>query len=196
VRQEILSEAPEIRLLHEFLSPGQRFALIEAARGRQKPASVITREGAEGLREDIRSTDMAPLSLDDPAAAPLLDLARRFGKDGTEVEQVQVLRYGPGDKYGEHHDCFATNSTRKCFLEQGQRTWTVLAYLSAPEEGGLTVFPRLEIGVLPIAGNVCVWKNVLPTGRIDWRLLHRAEPVTAGEKWAAVCWVRDPNWLK
>lgn len=196
MRQEILSQSPEVRLLHEFLSLAQCSALIEAARGRQKPASVITREGSEGLREDIRSTDMAPLGLEDQAAAPLLDLARRFGGDGTEVEQVQVLRYGPNDKYSEHHDCFATNSSRRCFLEHGQRTWTVLAYLQSPDSGGMTVFPRLEVGILPIAGNVCVWKNVLPTGRIDWRLLHRADPVTAGEKWAAVCWVRDPNWMK
>lgn len=50
-------------------------------------------------------------------------------------EDTQILRYGPGQKYGAHFDAL---------VEDTPRTATVLVYLEDTEEGGETAFPGVS----------------------------------------------------
>lgn len=98
-------------------------------------------------------------------------------------EFVQVLRYGPGEKYDPHHDWFADASNQ---ADGGQRVATVMIYLSACI-GGETVFPKLGLAVAPSLGRAVgfCYEQENPL------LFHGGNPPRGGEKWTAVCWFRQ-----
>ena len=45
------------------------------------------------------------------------------------------------------------------------------------------MFPRIGVGVKPIAGSAIFWYNLLETGEPDRLTLHGACPVLYGTKW-------------
>lgn len=57
-------------------------------------------------------------------------------------EDIQVLRYEPGQKYDPHYDYF---SDKENIARGGHRIATVLMYLTDVEKGGETVFPSAEV---------------------------------------------------
>lgn len=57
-------------------------------------------------------------------------------------EDIQVLRYEPGQKYDPHHDYFVDKVN---LARGGHRIATILMYLSDVEKGGETVFPSAEV---------------------------------------------------
>lgn len=63
----------------------------------------------------------------------------RFSENG---EDIQVLRYEPGQKYEPHYDYFADKVN---IARGGHRVATVLMYLTDVAKGGETVFPRAEV---------------------------------------------------
>lgn len=101
----------------------------------------------------------------------------------THMEGVVVTRYSEGGYYREHldyGDYLAVN-----------RLYTVLVYLNdlAPEQGGTTVFPDLNIEVAPRLGRAVCWTNTNPDGTGHEETRHAAMPVKAGgEKWVIQFW--------
>lgn len=61
-------------------------------------------------------------------------------------EDMQILKYGLGQKYDAHHDVGELDSAsgKQLAAEGGHRVATVLLYLSDVEEGGETAFPDSE----------------------------------------------------
>ncbi|RWW68932.1 hypothetical protein BHE74_00023507 [Ensete ventricosum] len=57
-------------------------------------------------------------------------------------EDIQVLRYEPGQKYDPHYDYF---SDKVNIARGGHRIATVLMYLTDVAKGGETVFPSAEV---------------------------------------------------
>lgn len=124
-------------------------------------------------------------------------------------ESVQVLRYGLGEKYDNHHDYFdprAYQSDQGTLqrIKNGQknRMATVFWYLSDVVSGGETIFPRFNGGVeknmkdcetglkvKPEMGKVIIFYSMTPDGKLDPLSLHGACPVKEGVKWAANKWV-------
>jgi hypothetical protein len=77
-------------------------------------------------------------------------------------------------------------------------------YLSTPEAGGETVFPRAStkvsgpgwsdcaregLAVKPVAGDALLFYGLLPDGTKDWNSLHGSCPTLAGHKWSATKWI-------
>jgi len=129
----------------------------------------------------------------------------------THGEYVQVLRYGPGEKYDAHHDYFNPSlykhdvNTLK-LIENGKRNRfaTVFWYLTDVSEGGETIFPRAggksppgnyggcEVGlkVKPVKGKVIIFYSLNAAGDMDEYSLHGACKVGEGNvKWAANKWI-------
>lgn len=63
-------------------------------------------------------------------------------------EDIQVLRYEPGQKYDPHYDYFADKVN---IARGGHRIVTVLMYLSDVEKGGETVFPSAEVSIFSLS---------------------------------------------
>jgi len=85
------------------------------------------------------------------------------------LERLNMVRYAPGEVFGEHHD--------------GRfRPTTVFVYVNdLPEgDGGETHFPQLNMRVVPRAGCAVMWRNNTLEGGEDDRLRHAAlAPLTA-----------------
>lgn len=59
-------------------------------------------------------------------------------------EDIQVLKYEPGQKYDPHHDYFTDKVN---IARGGHRIATVLMYLSDVVKGGETVFSQAEVSL-------------------------------------------------
>jgi len=106
-------------------------------------------------------------------------------------EGLQVLRYAPGAEYRPHHDYFDPDQpgTPAVLKRGGQRVGTLVIYLNAPPEGGMTTFPELGLNVHPAPGHAVFFSYAVPLPAT--RTLHGGSPVIQGEKWVATKWLRQ-----
>jgi prolyl 4-hydroxylase len=109
-------------------------------------------------------------------------------------EAFHIICYPPGGYYVQHHDFFHPANTDEYNNEikrGGQRAETWLLYLNDDFEGGETRFPREHEVIVPEAGMLIHWNNLLETGGLNYDSLHSGEPIISGQKWAATIWVRE-----
>ena len=101
-------------------------------------------------------------------------------------EDIQIVRYEPGQFYRQHHD-----QNTAVWAPQGPRVLTFFMYLNNPEGGGETWFPQVNdvngsrgIMVQPRAGSAVLWPSTLDAEPMhaDHRTNHAAQPVTQGIK--------------
>jgi hypothetical protein len=93
---------------------------------------------------------------------------------------THVVRYAPGDHYTEHTDTG---------ISLNHRYFSIVCYLNEDFEGGHTNFPRINYRAAPETGRAIIFPSTY---------VHRAETVTAGEKFVLVSWLNGPqpvNWL-
>ena len=113
-------------------------------------------------------------------------------------EDLQVVRYLPGEFYREHMDIQLTRHGRMRRAADNPRILTAFVYLSdVPEAGGgETAFTKLlASGVPPVrprTGRLLVWPNVWTDepSIADRRMYHEAREVRSGVKYGANIWVR------
>lgn len=55
--------------------------------------------------------------------------------------------------------------------------------MSDVEAGGATVFPYIDVAVLPLKGIALFWYNLYESGESDIRSRHASCPVLIGSKW-------------
>jgi prolyl 4-hydroxylase len=110
-------------------------------------------------------------------------------------EGLQVLRYAPGAEYKPHYDYFdpAHSGTPAILQRGGQRVASLVCYLNTPSRGGSTVFPDIELDVLPIQGNAVFFSY--DRAHPVTRTLHGGAPVVQGEKWVATKWLREGRFV-
>ncbi|XP_021343232.1 prolyl 4-hydroxylase subunit alpha-1-like [Mizuhopecten yessoensis] len=117
-----------------------------------------------------------------------------FRKEVKTTEKFQVVNYGIGGHYSFHYD--ALDMRNRTEIEDGSykhedRIATWMFYLNTVEAGGATVFPKLNIRILPIKGSAVFWYNLLPSGEVDYRTQHASCPVLFGTKWVTTKWIRE-----
>lgn len=108
-----------------------------------------------------------------------------LGVPTDHVESVYVTRYRAGEYYKAHHDAYEGFD--------GDRLYTVLIYLNdlRDEDGGGTIFEKLNIGVRPKCGRAVIWTNTNPDGSRHPETIHEALPVNGDAvKWVIQLWFR------
>uniref|UniRef100_A0A7S3KVR6 Fe2OG dioxygenase domain-containing protein n=1 Tax=Amphora coffeiformis TaxID=265554 RepID=A0A7S3KVR6_9STRA len=207
-----LSLHPLVIVVEDFLTSEECDYIQKIAEPDMEYSNVVLRDDDHGRpASDFRTSQSTFVrSTGDPT---LLDIEFRTASlvrvPRQHQEDVQVLRYGPGEKYDHHHDYFDPNAYQNDpdtleAIDNGRhnRLATVLWYLSEVEQGGETAFPRYEnavpmtmqdceagIKVKPEKGRVIIFYSLLPNGKPDPLSLHGACPVEEGVKWAANKWV-------
>jgi 2OG-Fe(II) oxygenase superfamily. len=194
---EALCEDPSIWLFEDYASQEELAALREAAFERLAPAKVSGAVG--GYISEGRSGSNCWVSHDhDPLIKSLAQrIARLVGLPLSHAEAFQVVYYGPGQEYRAHYDGWEAGTERgdRCMARGGQRLVTALLYLNYVEGGGATAFPKLDLQIRPLPGNLLLFHNCQPGTNIRHpQSLHRALPVLAGEKWAANLWFREHSY--
>jgi prolyl 4-hydroxylase len=109
-------------------------------------------------------------------------------KNDNNLEDLQVVYYPVGGYFRPHHD--ATKNT-KINTYVTSREYTLLIYLNDVEEGGETVFPKLNLEIKPKKGKGIFFRTLDKNDEIIPESLHGGKPVIKGEKWICNNWVHN-----
>jgi hypothetical protein len=99
------------------------------------------------------------------------DYRREFFIPTALHEAYSVLKYLEQAEYKPHYDHAPDN----------RRVYSMVSFLSTPEEGGQLEFPHFDVTVEAVCGRVVMFPSNFP-------YLHIAHPVTAGVKYSLVTW--------
>ncbi|MCP9848528.1 Fe2+-dependent dioxygenase [Cyanobium sp. Morenito 9A2] len=129
-------------------------------------------------RQLDRSSALQRSLADQVSAALLADPLLQSAALPVRVHGLLFSRSGPGDGYGRHVD--------NAFMDGGRSDLSFTVFLSPPDhyEGGALVLeqPHGEEAFRLPAGQALVYPSTM---------LHRVEPVSAGERLVAVGWVQS-----
>lgn len=187
---QVLSHDPKVIHIENFLSEVECDYMVFNAKPHVHQLVIFDSTGEQKVSKIRTSKGMF---VEHNHNNPLIQSLEKRFKDLTGfqyAESLQIAHYGLGGEYKPHYDFHDTNteSGKKNAESYGQRLATGLVYLNAPEEGGNTIFPVLDISVKPVKGCAILFYNVKANGDVDSRTLHGGAPVIAGEKWIMNRW--------
>ncbi|MEO6153970.1 MAG: 2OG-Fe(II) oxygenase [Croceibacterium sp.] len=136
----------------------------------------------------------------DPAEPAVLDLERRLfelnGIDAAYGEPVQGQRYQAGQEFKAHTDYFEPGGADYHTYTDvaGQRSWTFMIYLNAPDAGGATRFKAVDKMFQPETGKLLCWNNWRGDGTLNAATLHHGMKVRKGVKYVITKWYRERPW--
>lgn len=120
-------------------------------------------------------------------------------KSGLSVknqEPINIVNYKIGGEYKKHFDAFDSHF-EDVLMNGGNRAFTALFYLNDNFAGGETEFVNINgLKIKPETGKLILWKNLNDDGTLDKNSLHAGLPVTNGEKWILIIWVRESKLIK
>eukprot|EP00195_Chlamydomonas_chlamydogama_P013578 CAMPEP_0202891606 /NCGR_PEP_ID=MMETSP1392-20130828/1619_1 /ASSEMBLY_ACC=CAM_ASM_000868 /TAXON_ID=225041 /ORGANISM="Chlamydomonas chlamydogama, Strain SAG 11-48b" /LENGTH=352 /DNA_ID=CAMNT_0049575405 /DNA_START=201 /DNA_END=1259 /DNA_ORIENTATION=+ len=201
---ENVSWDPRVFIYHNLLSPEECLHIRKLAAPQMRRSTVVGQNGSSAL-DDIRTSYGTFIRR---LADPVLEAVEYRVADWVRLppvhqEDMQVLRYGVGQKYGAHWDSL---------IDDSPRMGTVLLYLSDVEEGGETAFPQSSswaspqlkekmgpfsecakdhVAFKPVKGDALLFFSIKPDGTHDPHSMHTGCPVVKGVKWTATVWVHS-----
>ncbi|XP_075553973.1 prolyl 4-hydroxylase subunit alpha-2-like [Dermacentor variabilis] len=206
---ELLSEAPRVALVYNFLTRSETRVLRNLATPLLYRALVFG-DGRRQITASTRISKVAWLRDENYAFVARVSAAVSAvtGLRMESAEQMQVVNYGVGGHYSPHADYTLPHEpTTDQDMTLGQRAATWLMYLSDVRRGGSTIFPSLGLEVQAKEGRALFWINLLPKPSNDSRFepnpslrtrspgdertKHGACPVLVGSKWIATKWIHE-----
>jgi prolyl 4-hydroxylase len=195
VRVLARAERPVLAVLAGVIAPSECEELIELARPRLTPSTVVDPETGRDVVTDYRNSfgmffrpgETELIRRLDARAAEIMNLPVENG------EGFQVLRYPVGGSAAPHFDFLVPSSAanRASLERSGQRVSSLVIYLNDVASGGETVFPEALWSVFPERGNAVYFEYANRQGQVDHRSLHGSNPVRQGEKWVLTKWMRE-----
>ncbi|WP_224013452.1 2OG-Fe(II) oxygenase [Paraburkholderia tropica] len=192
-------EQPLIAVLEGVLSHAECDALIDAARPRLTPSTIVDPRTGEAITSADRSSlgmffrlaETPWLATIDQRVSALMQMPMENG------EGLQVLNYAPGAQSRPHFDfLIPSNAANQASIARsGQRVSTLVIYLNDVESGGETVFPEIGLSVVPRKGNAVYFEYCDGNGQLDGKTRHAAAQVLRGEKWVATKWMRERRFI-
>lgn len=187
--------APRVLHVLDVLSTEECDAIVQASRPSLTPSTVVSNTDTNSaLARDVRSSYGTYFPRDSHPAVKVVEsrIAELFRFPLSHAEPIQILNYAQNAEYKPHHDYFDENTAegQRIVSQSGNRVATIIIYLNEVERGGATIFPKLNLQVLPRKGSALYFDYFLSEGIYDPDSLHGGTPVLAGEKWIATQWVR------
>uniref|UniRef100_A0A6C0C849 Fe2OG dioxygenase domain-containing protein n=1 Tax=viral metagenome TaxID=1070528 RepID=A0A6C0C849_9ZZZZ len=167
--------------------------IIKLAEPLVKPSPVIGPGGKNIHMNNVRTSHNTFLPDKYPVVQDIYDkLSNIIGIDKDHFEQLQVVRYHPGQLYKEHWDaCWEEGKCSDFLKKGGNRYATFLLYLNDDFEEGETYFPLRNQKITPEKGKAALFFN-LDENNIDKleNSKHAGLPPKNGIKWMCNVWVR------
>jgi prolyl 4-hydroxylase len=182
---EPLSRDGAVSRVSAFLTPAECRHLMHSAEDLLTPALVIDPRSGQRILNPIRTSDTAsigPLREDLAIRAINCRIASMSESSIFAGEALTILRYRFNQQFRLHSDSLP--------YSKNQRTKTVIIYLNDNFSGGETVFPNIDISIIPKAGDAIMFSNIHSNGRINKDSDHAGLPVLKGSKWIATRWIR------
>ncbi|MEM7211029.1 MAG: 2OG-Fe(II) oxygenase [Pseudomonadota bacterium] len=193
----LLCANPLVAVVDGFLDTETCNRIISQSQGHLKRAEVGTDDAPLEVTDDRTNSECSLKPDGNADVATLMQrLADVLALPVAHGEGLSVLHYAVAEEFKPHADGIWSGAEPEAIAtfeaDGGQRLFTAMVYLNAVEAGGGTSFPKLGFRVDPAPGRLLIFANT-PAGDRDVtvRALHAGEPVTAGEKWAAVSWWRE-----
>ena len=187
--QRVPSRDLDLFIVRGFLDPPACAALIARIDQHRRPSEIADDVGVA----DFRTSETCDLDWREPLVADVdRRIARLLGLPLAASEPLQGQRYAPGQEFKPHTDTFEPGGYDfyKHTAESGQRTWTAMIYLNAPEDGGATRFKAIGKTVRPEPGKLLAWNNLRPDGSPNPATLHQGMKVRKGTKYVLTKWFR------
>jgi prolyl 4-hydroxylase len=202
VEMTTVSLRPNVFVLSDFLTEAECGFIKRYASSRMQPSGLAMMDSSGDSRDVRTSTQTFMERNGSPQIRALEERAHNLTRLPYDLgENIQVVRYEKGQKYGAHRDFFNPNDYHKQpgmlnSVEYGARNRlaTVFWYLETVAEGhgGETFFPRAlneqgqeyhpwngdhedcyrGVYVQPVKGNAVLFYSMVPDGRLDERSLH------------------------
>jgi len=194
---ETISWSPRIFVYHNILTMEDCEHIINLGKAQVTRSQVVAGTGNSAVHNARTSSGVFMSQyINDPIMKKLAKKISEWSHLPEENGEVfYLLRYEVGQQYLPHNDYFSHDESGEKFIgKSGQRIATVLTYLASPEEGGETIFPNAEGGLLKVkanAGDAVLFWSCTPDGKEDSRSLHGGNPVIKGTKWAMTRWIRQ-----
>jgi prolyl 4-hydroxylase len=188
--QRVPTRALELFIVRSFIRPEACAALIGLIDRGRRPSEISDDQGIA----KFRTSETCDL---DSAVPEVGEVERRIadllGLDLGASEPLQGQRYEPGQEFRPHTDTFEPGGYDHLVhtAATGQRTWTAMVYLNAPEDGGATRFKTGGKTIRPETGKLVTWNNLLPDGRPNPATLHQGMKVRRGVKYVLTKWFRE-----
>lgn len=192
-------EQPILAVLDSVLNEDECGQLIEMARHRLRPSTVVDPLTGEDKTAEHRDSDGMFFALNETPFIAMLDrrISAIMNCPVENGEGLQVLRYGPGAKNTPHFDFLVPSNpaNRESIARSGQRISTLVIYLNDVASGGETVFPEIGLAVSPKKGNAVYFEYTNSLRQVDLKSAHAGAPVHEGEKWAVTKWMRERRFI-
>ncbi|WP_233869052.1 2OG-Fe(II) oxygenase [Paraburkholderia adhaesiva] len=190
---------PLVALLGNVIDAGECRQLIDSARPRLE-ASTITDPitGLDRTADHRNSSGMFFRRGETPLITRIEQrVAELTGHPVENAEGLQILHYPQGTECAPHFDFLlpANEANKASIARSGQRVATIIMYLNEVDSGGETGFPHVGFSVLPRQGQALFFEYRNAQGRTDPMSLHSGARVLAGEKWIAVKWIREREFV-
>jgi prolyl 4-hydroxylase len=181
----------ELFIARGFLDEAECRALIALIDARRRPSTIADDRGQDAY---FRTSETCDLDSSDPVVAGVeRRIAALLGLSLAASEPIQGQRYAPGQEFKPHTDTFEPTGAdffTHC-AATGNRSWTAMIYLNAPESGGATRFKRIAKTIQPEPGMLLAWNNLLPGGQPNPATLHQGMRVRHGTKYIVTKWFRE-----
>ena len=197
----VVTSEPPLVVIDDFLSPIDCEAIIRAADGAGLHRSTIGVDRVDDPKRTSSTTWLEERQCADPQRLLAERVSRISGLPTSHMENLQVVRYKPGEQFGIHTDHEDTFNS----LPGRGRLCTCLIYLQEPSDGGETRFYELEVDVPPKRGTAVFWWNTIQRPgcvgyhpemflNCDTKMQHAGVPVIEGEKWICNRWVHPVDY--
>ena len=191
--QRVPLEMVDIFILRDFIDPDACAALTALIDADSRPSRLFADNPDPGFRTS-RTCNLDPA--DPVVRATEARFTALLGIDPAHGERLQGQRYEAGQEFKPHHDYLRTSEAYWARQQAvgGQRTWTAMVYLDAPEAGGATHFPLIDLTIPPRPGTLVAWNNLDEAGEPNPATLHQGMPVVGGLKHIVTKWHRVGPW--
>jgi len=183
--EDILWDEPLIAYVEGFMAPSDCDKIIEYATPMLEKSLVTSDEGNVTHYGRTSSEHFIRSGLCEPNDYHRGVVSEFFGVGEFTFEDSIVINYKEGQEYKAHYDG-ASRTTK-------DRRATAICYLNDVEEGGETVFPKLDITVKPKKGALLYFQYDFGK-EIDSYTLHGGMPVIGNnEKWILTIWMQHAH---
>jgi prolyl 4-hydroxylase len=194
---EQVADDPLVQVIDDFVTETERNHIMRLTADKLDTALVSAVGDAK--TSDGRTGSVAWVKHDQtPIVRGLVKrVSNLVGIPVRHAESLQVVHYGETQEYKPHFDAYdmTTEKGQQRTAKGGQRLVTALMYLNDVEDGGSTIFPKLELEVEAQPGRMVIFHNVGDHTLVDLtrhrRALHGGSPVWGGQKWACNLWFRQ-----
>ena len=197
---EQLSDDPIVQVIDDFVTEHERQHILGLAVGNTKAAKVSAVGASRESDGRTGSVAWIPHDKTQVVRGLVKRVSNLVGIPVRHAESLQVVHYAETQQYRPHFDAYDMNTEkgRQRTERGGQRLVTALCYLNQPDDGGGTVFPKLDLEVDAKPGRMVIFHNIADPSVSDLtrnpRALHGGAPVWGGEKWACNLWFRQHPW--